>query len=174
MRLPIQGGLLRLMRVTTTDQARSIGVAARQADRVRYHLGRGRRARERGELARAIREARLALQYDTAEPWAHALLGRCLAIGHPPDLTSARHALERACSLSPTNGYFVGLLLDVLDREGDAAARDSALTRAWWAGGPVDRWIQPTGSTRRPTPAWSWGGADIARGVGAFAQPVGA
>jgi hypothetical protein len=75
------------------------------------------------------------------DPWALALLGQCLQRQCASDLVGARRALERARSLEPTNGYFVRLLLDVLDVHGDSAARLDVLTRAWWHGAPVERWL---------------------------------
>jgi len=59
----------------------------------------------------------------------------------PSDLSAARKALERAWSLDPTNGYFVGLLLDVLRAQGDSAAANDVLEWAWWRGAPVERWL---------------------------------
>jgi tetratricopeptide (TPR) repeat protein len=115
-----------------------------QADRsntVRYYLGRARRARDVGDFDQAIREARSALEWNGQNPWVLALLGQCLFRKQRRDLNGARAALERAWSLDPTNGYFVGLLLDVLDAQGDAAARTDLLTWAWWRGAPVERWL---------------------------------
>jgi tetratricopeptide (TPR) repeat protein len=115
-----------------------------QADRsntVRYHLGRARRAREAGDFEQAVREARRALEWNGQDPWVLALLGQCLFRKPERDLPGARAALERAWSLDPTNGYFVGLLLDVLDAQGDVAARHDLLTWAWWRGAPVERWL---------------------------------
>ncbi len=115
-----------------------------QADRsntVRYYLGRARRAREAGDFEQAVREARRALEWNDQDPWVLALLGQCLFRNPDRDLSGARAALERACSLDPTNGYFVGLLLDVLDAQRDVAARDDLLTWAWWRGAPVERWL---------------------------------
>ena len=115
-----------------------------QADRlntVRYHLGRARRARDAGDFEQAVREARRALAWNGQDPWVLALLGQCLFRKPDRDLSGARAALERAWSLDPTNGYFVGLLLDVLDAQGDVGARHDLLTWAWWRGAPVERWL---------------------------------
>jgi hypothetical protein len=68
-------------------------------------------------------------------------LSQCLLRQSHPDLAGARRAAERACALSPTNGYFVRLLIDVLDAQGDRAGREDALAWAWWSGAPVDRWL---------------------------------
>lgn len=136
------------------------GVSARsdrelqaRSDRVRFHLGRGRRARDAGRYEQGAREARLALLENAGNPWAYALLGQCLFRQAAPDLAGARLALERACALDPTNGYFVRLLLDVLDAQGDREHRENVLAWAWWAGAPVERWLGPTGPRRRSAAA---------------------
>lgn len=112
-----------------------------RAAAARYHLGRGRRAREDGRYEHGVTEARLAIAENASSPWAHSLLGQCLIRQRHPDLGEARRALERACALCPSNGYFVRLLLEVLDGQGDGAGRDDALARAWWHGAPVERWL---------------------------------
>jgi hypothetical protein len=114
---------------------------ARRLSRFRYHLGRGRRAREAGRFEAGAIEARRALALSSNDPWALVLLGQCLQRQRASDLDGARRALERARLLEPANGYFVRLLLDVLDAQGDAAARLDVLTRAWWHGAPVERWL---------------------------------
>jgi predicted Zn-dependent protease len=123
--------------------------ALQRAATVRYHLGRGRRARESGNFDAACSEARRAIDENPGNPWSYALLGQCLRRRRQPDLVEARRALERACALDPTNGYFVRLLLDVLDAQGDAAAREDALSWAWWSGAPVDRWLPAGPHLRR-------------------------
>jgi hypothetical protein len=134
-----------------------------RADRVRFHLGRGRRARDAGRYEEGAREARRALLENAGNPWAHALLGQCLMRQASPDLDGARLALERACALDPTNGYFVRLLLDVLEAQGDSAHRANVLDWAWWAGAPVERWLGPDGPRRR---------AEAAPPAGARPAPV--
>jgi hypothetical protein len=69
-----------------------------------------------------------------------------------PDLVEARRAFERASALDPSNGYFVRLLLEVLDAQGDARAREDVLAWAWWSGAPVERWL-PDGAYPRSTVA---------------------
>jgi tetratricopeptide (TPR) repeat protein len=125
-----------------------------QADRsntVRYYLGRARRARDAGDFEQAVCEARRALESNSQDPWVLALLGQCLFRKPASDLLGARTALERAWSLDPTNGYFVGLLLDVLDAQGDVGARHDLLTWAWWRGAPVERWL-PDGPSMTRVP----------------------
>jgi len=124
-----------------------------RSDRVRFHLGRGRRARDAGNYEQGAREARRALVENAGNPWAYALLGQCLFRQANPDLAGARLALERACALDPTNGYFVRLLLEVLDAQGDREHRENVLAWAWWAGAPVERWLSPAGPRRRSTGA---------------------
>jgi hypothetical protein len=109
--------------------------------RAQYHLGRGRRAREAGHPERGVREARAAVRLNPQNPWAHALLGQCLLRARTANLHDARQALERACRLDPTNGYFVRLSLEVLNAQHDARGRAELLSRAWWAGAPVERWL---------------------------------
>jgi hypothetical protein len=126
-----------------------LGDMSRRAASVRYHLGRGRRAREDGRYEAGATEARRAITANAGNPWAYSLLGQCLVRQQRPDLVEARRALEHACALCPSNGYFVRLLLEVLDAQGDSAGRDDVLARAWWSGAPVERWL-PTGP---PVPA---------------------
>ena len=131
---------------------------AARADRVRLHLGRGRRARDAGLYRDGTSEARRALREDPTSAWAHALLGQCLARAEYPDLVGARRALDRACALDRTNGYFVRSLLEVLDAQGDTEERKRVLATAWWAGAPVERWMNPDarrhagGARRRAAP----------------------
>ena len=122
-------------------------ISQARADRARLHLGRGRRAREAGRFEVAAREARRALVQQPTDPWAHALLGQVLLRQRRPNLAAARRELEQACALSPTNGYFVGLLREVLTAEGDAAGCREMIARAWWSGAPVERWLE--GAPRR-------------------------
>lgn len=118
-------------------------------ERVLYHLGRGRRAREAGRFEDGAREARKALLVNPQSAWSLALLGQCLMHQRQPDLHVARQALERAQALEPMNGYFVRLLLDVLEAEGDQQARADVLAWAWWHGAPVERWLPDGPPSRR-------------------------
>jgi len=118
-------------------------------ERLRYHLGRGRLARDAGRFENGVNEARKALDANPQSAWALALLGQCLSRQRRPDLRGARRALERAQALEPTNGYFVGLLLDVLDAEGDVQGRADLLAWAWWQGAPVERWLPDGPPIRR-------------------------
>jgi hypothetical protein len=111
------------------------------AMRVQYHLGRGRRAREAGHPEQGVKLARRALALNPNDPWAHALLGQCLLRSRVEDISRARRALDQARSLDPTNGYFVRLSLEVLHAQRDARGRSDVLSRAWWAGAAVERWL---------------------------------
>lgn len=113
----------------------------RRFNQFRYHLGRGRRAREVGRFEQGAVEARRALALYPTHPWALALLGQCLQRQRSSDLAGARRALEKASALDPSNGYFVGLLLGVLQAQGDVQAAHDLLTWAWWHGAPVERWL---------------------------------
>lgn len=124
-----------------TPEERELQDRMRSMERLRYHLGRGRLARDAGRFEEGVTEARRALDANPQSAWALALLGQCLARQRQPDLRGARRALERAQALEPHNGYFVGLLLDVLDAEGDVQARADLLAWAWWQGAPVERWL---------------------------------
>ena len=124
-----------------SPEQRALRDQIRSMERLRYHLGRGRLARQAGRFEDGAAEARKALEANPQSAWALALLGQCLARQRCPDLHGARWALERAQALDPTNGYFVGLLLDVLDAQGDAQGRADLLAWAWWQGAPVERWL---------------------------------
>ena len=143
----------RSRRTAKDPVARSERDLQARSDRVRFHLGRGRRARDAGHYEQGAREARRALLENAGNPWAHALLGQCLFRQTAPDFGGARLALERACALDPTNGYFVRLLLEVLDAQGDREHRENVLAWAWWAGAPVERWLSPAGPRRRSVAA---------------------
>jgi tetratricopeptide (TPR) repeat protein len=134
-------GVRRSARRTAVDEE------ARRLYQFRYHLGRGRRAREAGRFENGVTQARRALALNPRDPWALALLGQCLHRQRASDLDGARRALECAWSLDPTNGYFVRLLLDVLSAQGDPSACLDLLTWAWWRGAPVERWL-PNGPPR--------------------------
>jgi len=85
--------------------------------------------------------------------WALALLGQCLTRQRTPELARARQALERAVALMPSNGYFIRLLLDVLETEGDVQARADVLAWAWWHGAPVERWLPDGPPVHRASPS---------------------
>jgi hypothetical protein len=133
-------------RVCTDADIRALPQRLR-SERSRYHLGRARVARDAGHPEVGVREARRALAHTPSNPWVLAVLGQCLLRQAEPDLAGARRATEQAWALDPTNGYFVRLLLHVLDAQGDIVARAELLDWAWWKGAPVERWL-PDGSAR--------------------------
>jgi len=108
-----------------------------------------------------VAEARQAVALYPSDPWALALLGQCLQRQRASDPVGARRALERAWTLDQTNGYFVGLLLDVLRAQGDTAAARNVLEWSWWRGAPVERWL-PDGPSM----------TEEARGTESTAKPV--
>jgi tetratricopeptide (TPR) repeat protein len=132
-----------------SPEQRAMQEQLRSMERLRYHLGRGRLARDAGRYEDGAAEARKALAANPQSAWALALLGQCLARQRRPDLPAARRALERAQALEPTNGYFVRLLLDVLDAQGDVQGRADLLAWAWWQGAPVERWLPDGPPIRR-------------------------
>jgi len=152
--------------VRSADARTGIDDQATRLNTFRYHLYRGRRAREAGRYEHGVKEAKRALNLNANDPWALALLGQCLHRQRASDLHAARRALEQAWALDPTNGYFVSLLLDVLNAEGDAGACLDLLTWAWWRGAPVERWL-PDGP---PLPAC--GGQTSTPDVAVPATPV--
>jgi hypothetical protein len=127
--------------VALSKEARAMRAQLRSMERLRYHLGRGRRARDAGRFEDGAVEARKALAANPQSAWTLALLGQCLSRQRQPDPAGARRALERAQALEPTNGYFVRLLLDALEADGDIQGRANLLARAWWKGAPVERWL---------------------------------
>ena len=92
---PARGGLRQAMPAGTDESTRRLHA-------VRYHLGRGRRARESGQFEQGVVEAKRALALNPNDPWVLALLGQCLHRQRASDLHGARKALERAWSLAPT------------------------------------------------------------------------
>lgn len=141
-----------------------------RTDRSRYHLSRSQRLRDARRYEAAIREARRALALTPSHPWALAVLGQCLLRQQSPDLTAARRVTEQAWALDPTNGYFVRLLLDVIDAQGDIIARAELLDWAWWKGAPVERWL-PHGALRRSREDVACPAASLASGMTAD-QPL--
>ena len=83
---------------------------ARCRDRARFHLGRARRAKDRGDYRAAAREIERALRYDDTSEAYFQVLGQCHLYGPQPDPAAALRALERALGLNPRNGYTVKAL----------------------------------------------------------------
>ena len=109
-------------------------------DRAQFHLGRARRAKDRGRYREAAQEIERALRYDDTSEAYFLVLGQCHFKGTPPDLSSARWALERALTINPRNGYTIRLLLQVYEADGNTVAARTTLERALASGAPTSPW----------------------------------
>lgn len=109
-------------------------------DRGQFHLGRARRAKDRGHFRVAAREIERALHYDDTSEAYFQVLGQSLLRCEPPDPAGARRAFERAFALNPRNGYTLRLLIDAHLREGNADGARLAIERARAAGAPPGAW----------------------------------
>lgn len=109
-------------------------------DRAQFHLGRARRAKDRGNFREAAREIERALRYDDTSEAYFQVLGQCHLHASPSDLAAARRALERAFAANPRNGYTIKLLLQVHEAAGNRAAARATLERALAGGAPVAAW----------------------------------
>jgi Tfp pilus assembly protein PilF len=114
---------------------------ARCRDRAQFHLGRARRAKDRGQYREAAREIERALRYDDTSEAYFQVLGQCLLKQTPPDSVGARRAFERAFALNPRNGYTIRLLLEVYQAECNATAARATIERAQAAGAPPGAWL---------------------------------
>ena len=114
-------------------------------DRGQFHLGRARRAKDRGQYREAAREIERALRYDDTSEAYFQVLGQCLSRLTPPDRAGARRAFERAFALNPRNGYTIRLLLQLHQAEGNAAAAQATIDRAQAAGAPPGAWLPALG-----------------------------
>jgi len=113
---------------------------ARCRDRAQFHLGRARRAKDRSRFRDAAREIERALRYDDSSEAYFQVCGQCHLLATPPDLATARWALERAFALNPRNGYTIRLLLQVYEADGNSGAAKTTLERALAAGAPPVVW----------------------------------
>lgn len=123
-------------------------------DRAQYHLGRARRAKDRGHYREAAREIERALRYDDTSEAYFLVLAQCHLRATPPDRQAARAALERAFALNPRNRYTIQLLLDLLDGSGERVAAQQLLERAAAAGAPLGPWRERLERNR----AWALSG----------------
>ena len=114
---------------------------SRCRDRAQFHLGRARRAKDRGQYREAAREIERALRYDDTSEAYFQVLGQCLLKGSPSDLGGARRAFERAFALNPRNGYTLRLLLQVYEAESNTTAARATIERAAAAGMPPAAWL---------------------------------
>jgi tetratricopeptide (TPR) repeat protein len=109
-------------------------------DRGQFHLGRARRAKDRGNFRGAAREIARGLQFDDTSEAYFQVLGQCHLHDSPADFSAARRALERAFALNPRNGYTIKLLLQVHEAEGNRAAARATIERALANGAPTAAW----------------------------------
>jgi tetratricopeptide (TPR) repeat protein len=115
---------------------------ARCRDRAQFHLGRARRAKDRGRFQDATREIERALQLDDTSESYFQVLGQCYLRGEPRNLSAARWALERAFIKNPRNGYTIQLLLELYEKDENPSAARNVLERAIGAGAPEPPWRQ--------------------------------
>jgi tetratricopeptide (TPR) repeat protein len=113
---------------------------SRCRDRGQFHLGRARRAKDRGQYNEAAREIERALKYDDTSETYFQVLGQCLLNRATPDAAGARRALERAFALNPRNGYTIRLLMDAHLRDGNPEGARITAERAQAAGAPAGAW----------------------------------
>jgi hypothetical protein len=114
---------------------------SRCRDRAQFHLGRARRAKDRGQYREAAREIERGLRYDDTSEAYFQVLGQCLLKGIPADPGGARRALERAFAINPRNGYTIRLLLQVYDSDRNDAAVRATIERAQAAGATISAWL---------------------------------
>lgn len=105
-------------------------------DRAQFHLGRARRAKDRGDYRAATQEIERALEYDDTSEAYFLVLGQCHLYGNSVDRAASRQAFERALTINPRNAYTVKLLLDVYVQDGNDRAVRTTLERARAAGVP--------------------------------------
>ena len=125
---------------------------SRCRDRGQFHLGRARRAKDRGQFRDAACEIERALRFDDTSETYFQVLGQCLLKGIPADRAGARRALERAFAINPRNGYTIRLLLQVYESERNEAAMRATIERAQAAGAPPGVWLPSLASQRHLTP----------------------
>ena len=109
-------------------------------DRAQFHLGRARRAKDRGDYRAAAREIKRALSYDDTSEAYFLVLGQCHLYGNPADRPAARSCFERALAINPRNAYTVKLLLGIYNQDGNDLAARATLERARLAGAPDGVW----------------------------------
>jgi Tfp pilus assembly protein PilF len=105
-------------------------------DRAQFHLGRARRAKDRGDYRAATREIERALDYDDTSEAYFLVLGQCHLRGNPVDPATARQAFERALAINPRSTYARKLLLEADDADDSKQAASAALKRAKATGAP--------------------------------------
>jgi tetratricopeptide (TPR) repeat protein len=116
-------------------------------DRAQFHLGRARRAKDRGDYRTAAREIERALEYDDTSEAYFLVLGQCHLRGAPPDHAAARRVFERALAINPLNPYTMKLLLEAYQADGLERATQTTLERARAAGGARFGSLRPLRTT---------------------------
>jgi tetratricopeptide (TPR) repeat protein len=114
-------------------------------DRAQFHLGRARRAKDRGDYRTAAREIERALDYDDTNEAYFLVLGQCHLRGNPVDPDAARRAFERALTINPQNAYTMKLLSNVRHGDGNDQATGATLERAKAAGVTRSDWRRDPG-----------------------------
>jgi Tfp pilus assembly protein PilF len=114
-------------------------------DRAQFHLGRARRAKDRGDYRTAAREIERALDYDDTNEAYFLVLGQCHLHGNPVDPAAARQAFERALMINPQNAYTLKLLSNVRHRDGNDQPTGATVERANAAGAASSVWQRDLG-----------------------------
>jgi tetratricopeptide (TPR) repeat protein len=109
------------------DDARSWSACR---DRAQFHLGRARRAKDRGDYRAATREIERALDYDDTSEAYFLVLGQCHLYGNPVDPAAARQAFARALAINPLNTYAMKLLRAANQPDGSDQTAPETLERA--------------------------------------------
>ena len=109
-------------------------------DRAQFHLGRARRAKDRGDYRAAAREIERALDYDDTSEAYFLVLGQCHLHGNRVDPAAARQAFERALTINPQSAYAMKLLSNVRHRDGNDQATGATVKRANAPGAAESVW----------------------------------
>lgn len=117
-------------------------------DRAQFHLGRARRAKDRGDYRAATREIERALKCDDTSEAYFLVLGQCHLHGNPVDPAAARQAFERALTINPRNTYTMKLLSNVRQWDGSDEATGATVERAKAAGAAKSVWRRDLGRRR--------------------------
>jgi tetratricopeptide (TPR) repeat protein len=121
---------------------------ARCRVRAEFHLGRARRAKDRGNYRAAAREIERALRHDDTSEAYYQVLAQCHFKASPSEIDEARRALAVARALDPDSGYTSKLLAQVCETSRQTPEVGQAQKPPWSqaAGGrsPTSRRLVPT------------------------------